>query len=90
MKLADITHPSTAYTPIDVCVAVLERMTQAQIERVTELVDRYTDCGHVRLRTDSWMKDAILFDLFKRPNPAPGGADHILSGLIEADGRSHT
>lgn len=89
MKLADIQNPSTAYTPIVVCAAVLERITADQAGTVTRLIDTHDHVGFAQLRTDSWMKDAILFDLWTG-DPKSGGGDCVLAGLIEADGRCHT
>lgn len=90
MKLADVQNPSTLYTPIVASVAVLQRLTEPQAERITSLIDNFTDVGFVQLRTDSWMKDSILFDLYDRDPKLSGNARCILSGLIEADGSSHT
>jgi hypothetical protein len=69
--------------PVRASLAVLHRITDAQQERLAVLAASWKP-ARIELHTDSWMADAILFNL----------VDHndrqLLNGLIEADGSSHT
>ena len=78
------TFNAVDYVPIQASLAILDRLTEEQRVRLRTLVTDFSDTQRVVLTSDSWSPDNVMFTLvgvFDR---------HVLSGMIEPDGSSHT
>jgi len=78
------TFNAVDYVPIQASLAILDRLTEEQRVRLRTLVTDFSDTQRVVLTSDSWSPDNVMFTLV-------GPMDrHVLSGMIEPDGSSHT
>lgn len=74
--------------PVSTTMATLEVLTDSQRERLLTLIESWR-AGYASVSRDDFDTSNLCFSLWTRDPQAPG-TKHLLSGLIEPDGRSHT